>query len=212
MSSRPDTGAPKRRTQEERSAETRERLLDATIDCLVELGYAGTTTTEIVRRAGVSRGAQVHHFPTKAELVESAVVHLADRRRSELRRGFQGGPGNGDRPSRAVDLLWSAYTGPLFTAGLELIVAARTDPELLPALVALERDTREGIRALCVELFGPAALKRRALRDAIELTIDVMHGMALARMLGGDRGQDRLVDVWKRLIRPLFEEAVRSDA
>ncbi len=51
--------------QEERSAETRRRLLDATVACLFERGYAGTTTTELARRAGVSRGAQMHHFPKK---------------------------------------------------------------------------------------------------------------------------------------------------
>src|SRR5687767_4439256 len=82
------TAATHRRSQEERSAATRERLLDATVECLVDLGYAKTTTTEVVRRAGVSRGAQVHHFPTKADLVQNAVVHLASKRREELRNEF----------------------------------------------------------------------------------------------------------------------------
>src|SRR5436190_18849808 len=77
-------GRPPRRTQAERRATTRTALLDATIDCLVEEGYAGTTTTRIVERAGVSRGAQVHHFPTKAELVAEAVRHLAGKRIEEF--------------------------------------------------------------------------------------------------------------------------------
>src|SRR5215468_6574679 len=68
------------RTQEERSAAMRERLLDATIDCLVEYGYSGTTTTRVAERAGVTRGAQVHHFPTKTDLVTAAVRHLATKR------------------------------------------------------------------------------------------------------------------------------------
>src|SRR3954466_10209016 len=74
-----------RRTQEERSASTRALLLDATIDCLIEVGYSATTTTVIAERAGVSRGAQLHHYPTKAELVAAAVEHLADRLGEELR-------------------------------------------------------------------------------------------------------------------------------
>ena len=54
-----------RRTQQQRSDETRAALLDATIICLHEVGYAGTSTTLVSERAGVSRGAQTHHFPTK---------------------------------------------------------------------------------------------------------------------------------------------------
>src|SRR5690242_18826761 len=72
--------APKqRRTQEERSSATRERLLDATVDCLIEYGYAGTTVARIAERAGVTRGAQVHHYPTKADLVLAALRHLAEK-------------------------------------------------------------------------------------------------------------------------------------
>ena len=65
----------------------RPRLLEATVDCLVEHGWSGTTTTLVSRRAGVSRGAQLHHFPTKNDLVVAAVEHLSELRGEELRRG-----------------------------------------------------------------------------------------------------------------------------
>ena len=78
-------GGRRRRTQEERSAETRTRLLDAAIECLLKLGYAGTTTTEIATRAKVSRGAQLHHYPTKQELLTAAVEHLFERDRKSTR-------------------------------------------------------------------------------------------------------------------------------
>ena len=68
------------RIQDERSAETRKRLLDATVDCLFERGYAGTTTAEIAGRAGFSKGAQLHHFPTKEKLVISALEYLFELR------------------------------------------------------------------------------------------------------------------------------------
>src|ERR1041385_1513309 len=96
-----------RRTQEERSAATRARLLDATIACLSDLGYSRTTTTEIADRAGVSRGAQLHHFPTKAELVTTAVEHLFRRRDAEFRAAFRKLPEGTDRDRAAIDLLWS---------------------------------------------------------------------------------------------------------
>ena len=62
--------------QEERTRAMRARLLEATIECLVERGWAGTSTTVVSQRAGVSRGAQLHHFPTKNALVLAAVEHL----------------------------------------------------------------------------------------------------------------------------------------
>ena len=58
-----------RRTQAERTASTRAALLAATVDSLVERGYRGTTTSDVARRAGVSYGALLHHYPTKADVL-----------------------------------------------------------------------------------------------------------------------------------------------
>jgi AcrR family transcriptional regulator len=199
--------APARRSQEERSAATRERLLDATVECLVELGYGKTTTTEIVRRAGVSRGAQVHHFPTKAELVQQAVAHLAQRQGEEFLAAFSKIRAKKDDVSQAIDLLWESYTGPLFVAGLELIVSARTDPTLRPAVEALLQELGGGMLKLSDEVLGPQAAGGVA-TDAVDLTIHLMQGMALARLLNGPRDREaRLLATWKDAVRPLFESA-----
>src|SRR3954452_19615220 len=137
---KPSAKQPRRRTQAERTASTRAALLDATIDCLVEDGYAGTTTTRIVERAGVSRGAQVHHFPTKAELVSEAVRHLAGKRIEEFLQTMPRLPRSEEkRVSRILDLIWEVHNGPLFEAAIELWVAARTDAELRASLTAVEQ-------------------------------------------------------------------------
>lgn len=202
-----------RRTQEERSAATRARLLDATIGCLVERGYAGTTTAEIVKRAGVSRGAQVHHFPTKGDLVAQAIVHLSRKRREELRRELEAAHPNGDRVSLAVDLLAKSFSGPLFYAAMELVVAARTDAELRPGVRAVERDAEEGIRELCLEVFGADAIRRKSFREALEMTIRLTAGVAMARMMRGDDGNDpELLAAWKRVARPLIEQGTKVRA
>src|SRR5580704_16496580 len=86
-----------RRTQQERSAAMRLRLLDAAVDCLYELGYSGTTTIEVAARAGVSRGAQLHHFPTKEKLVTEAVRHVLAKRLDEFRGAFASLPGGADK-------------------------------------------------------------------------------------------------------------------
>ncbi len=81
-----------RRSQAERSSATREALLDATIAWLVEDGYANTTTSRVAERAGVSRGAHLHHFQTRQALVAAAIEHLARRRSEELLRAAGAAP------------------------------------------------------------------------------------------------------------------------
>ncbi len=114
-------------------------MLNATVDCLVEYGYGGTTTTRVVERAGVSRGAQVHHFPTKAALVAEAIGYLAELRADEMEQALAKLPERRERTLAALDLLWKVHNGPLFQASLELWVAARTDAELREQLLPIER-------------------------------------------------------------------------
>jgi AcrR family transcriptional regulator len=173
-----------RRTQEERSAATRARLLDATIDCLSDLGYARTTTTEIAERAGVSRGAQLHHFPTKAELVTTAVEHLFERRTEEFRKAFATLPANVDRTAAAVDLLWSMVCGPTFYAWLELVVAARTDPELRATVSAIGRRFADTIDRTHRELFP--SVSNPFFELAPMFTFGLLQGLAVDKISGTD--------------------------
>jgi AcrR family transcriptional regulator len=178
---------PTRRTQEERRNATRGALLDATVDCLVEFGYAGVTTTRICDCAGVSRGAQVHHFPTKADLVGEAVAHLAERRATELRSELEHVPKGKRRAQAALDLLWHAFSGPLFQASLELMVAARTDPDLREHLFALERRVNDLILQGADDLFDDLA-ERPGFHGDFEMALATMRGLALmSAVSGGER-------------------------
>src|SRR6202045_5313174 len=95
-----------RLTQDEKTAETRRRLLDAAIGCLIDRGYANTTTSEIAERAGLSRGAQLYHFPRKEELLTSAVDHLFHLMFSEMKEKVGRLSNENDRRATAIDLLW----------------------------------------------------------------------------------------------------------
>jgi AcrR family transcriptional regulator len=145
--------AATRRTQAERSAETQVALLDATVASLVQLGYARTSTTEIVRRAGVSRGAQVHHYPTKGDLVVAAVEHVFAQQEQAFADAFSALPPGERSLPRAIDLLWSIFDGPAYAAALELIVAARTDPELAVVVTAVTTRFEASVRDLFAEFF-----------------------------------------------------------
>lgn len=198
--------APERRSQAERSDATRGRLLGATIDLLVEVGWARTTTQLVAERAGLSRGAQLHHFPTKADLVVSAVTYLADRRLSELHDELATGTPGPD-VGRALAVVERAYSGPLFLASLELWVAARTDPDLRRVLLPVERTIGLRMRELCRELFGQT-LPEATVALAGDLTVDLMRGMGIAVLLVDDEGaarrRARLLDGWQQAMRGLL--------
>ena len=187
-----------------RSAQTRTKILDATLACLIELGYSGTSTPEVCRRAGTSRGAMLHHFPTKTELVVSAIQHLAERRALQLRAQTARIERAHGELERLFELVWAAFEGDLFHAALELWVAARSDPQLHAALFPMERSLGRGLRGFWHALHGAHApaddATRERLDDLLALTTHLLRGMALQRILKDDDSERRrLFEQWKAL-------------
>jgi AcrR family transcriptional regulator len=182
-----------RRTQEERSAATRGRLLDAAVACLVELGYGGTTTTVVAQRAGVSRGAQLHHFATRAELVGAAVQHVFAGLTEDYRQGFAHAVARKDRVRGAIDLLWSMYLQPRHLAALDLYLAARTDAELRAVLTPISARHRDNVVALARAYFPEAAAAQARFDGVIDLILDTMLGMVVSRGLHGARPAEAAV-------------------
>jgi AcrR family transcriptional regulator len=224
------------RTQQQRRDETRRALLDAAVESLIEVGFARTTTLEVQRRANVSRGALLHHFPSKAELLVAAIAHLAEMRAVELKRlsaelpagrpATDGAGGNSKskhgkngpaaaapapappagaaspdaRTDAVLGLLWQCFSGTFFQVAMELRTAARTDPELRPALASAERALRDGILAQARKLFGKDVAEHAGLTRALDLTLQLMIGAAMSAVLhGDDRRLDELIDDWKAM-------------
>jgi len=182
--------------QEERTRLMRARLLEATVECLVERGFAGTSTTLVAERAGVSRGAMLHHFPAKNDLVVAAVRHLTELRAAELRDAVRRVP-TGPRRTRAVlRVLADHFTSPVFTAALELWVAARTDAALLAAVAPLEQEVGRETHRLTVEALG-ADESRPGTRELVQATLDLVRGLGLAATISDDaRRRARILDRW----------------
>jgi AcrR family transcriptional regulator len=200
----PVAPAQSRTPQQERSRATQARLLEATVDSLVEHGWSGTTTTVVAARAGVSRGAQLHHYPTKTALVTAAVVHLAERRADEIRAEAAALPAGARRLDRVIDLLAAVFTGPLFVAALEVWVAARTDPDLRAAIVPLEAKVGREIHRLTVEMLG-ADERRPDIREAVQATLDLLRGLGVANLLSDDSARrTALLAAWKRQLATIL--------
>lgn len=174
---------PLRRTQEERSAETRHRILDAAVECLASHGYAGTTTTGVADRAGVSRGAQLHHFPTRASLVTAAVQHLFTNLTAEYDKAFASLSPDADRVGAAIDLLWNIMQDPRLAAVLELYVAGRTDPELRAELAPVAERHHQNVLRLARAYFPEAAVHRPRFDTLLGFLLDTLQGAAVRTLL-----------------------------
>jgi AcrR family transcriptional regulator len=182
--------------QEERSRAMRARLMDATIECLVERGFGGTSSTLISERAGVSRGAQLHHFPTKNDLVVAAVEHLTEVRGAELAAAAAAVPRGPHRTRNVLRMLGDHFASPVFIAALELWVAARTDPTLLAAVSPLEQRVGRDTHRMTVDLLG-ADESRPGVRELVQATLDLVRGLGLAATISDHtRRRKRILDQW----------------
>jgi AcrR family transcriptional regulator len=194
------SGVKPRLRQDEKSAETRRRLLDAAIECLVERGYANITSSEIAERAGLSRGAQLYHFPTKEELLTRAVEHLFDLMFADLREKVATVRDVEDRRDAAIDLLWKMAKGPLYRAWVELVLASRTDVYLLGAVRAVHSRFADYIEKTFQEIFGVGA-ERDELRLTPFVVIYALEGMALEGDALEQATAERTVESLKFLLK-----------
>jgi AcrR family transcriptional regulator len=170
-----------RRTQSERREETRGRLLDATIESLIEVGYAGTTIRRVTELAGVSQGAQSHHFPHRVDLVTSAFERLAEQRIERYReRARELPPDRGERLRALLDLLWEDFSSPVFTVAVKLWVAAAEDEDLRRRLVPVEKRIHSNMSTLSAEVAGELGAEAGFDRK-LAVAMNTVAGLALTR-------------------------------
>lgn len=187
--------------RQDRSERTRERLLDATVACLIEIGYARTSMQEVCTRAELSRGAQLHHFPTKAGLMAAAIAHLTRKRTERMLAEEERLPAGAGRIDAMLDLMWEGFSGPLAKASIELWVACANDPELRAAMLPTDRALAHATLELCRK-YAEADADPAAVETIGWLTINLHRGIAVDEMLGGDpKRRAHLLITWKKMVR-----------
>lgn len=195
------------RTQQQRRDETRRALLDAAVESLIDVGFARTTTLEVQRRANASRGALLHHFPSKIELLVAAVDHLAEMRASELKMLAKELPEGRARTDAVLELLWQCFSGTFFQVAMELRTAARTDGELRPVLVHAEKALRDRILAQARTLFGKDVAEHPGLERGLDFTLQFMIGAAMTTVLHEDPRLRELIEDFKALFPTVLTNA-----
>jgi len=166
--------------QAQKSASTRLQIVESALSCVVDLGYSCTTTTVIAEKAGLSRGAMLHHFPSKIDIVRAAVEHLHAKRLKAFRKAIDKLPRDETRVRRALEAYFEHVKHPMYVAFLELWIASRTDPELQsilkPAQDAFEREWYKTAVDLFPEWEGSGA----NFDIALDLVHYVMDGLAVS--------------------------------
>jgi AcrR family transcriptional regulator len=179
--------------QAQKSAATRNLIVDAAIKCFVERGYSRTTTTVIAETAGLSRGAMLHHFPSKIDIVRAAVEHLHAKRLRAFRRAAQRTTADGDRVRANLDAYWQHVRHPMFVAFFELVVAARTDSELAAILRPAQEAFEEEWHRTAREVFTEWRTDDPKFDVALDLTRYVLEGMAISFLVHKENERDRRV-------------------
>ncbi|MCX7065467.1 MAG: TetR/AcrR family transcriptional regulator [Proteobacteria bacterium] len=165
--------------QQTKSQNTRKTILDAAIHCFYQFGYNNTTTEKIAHEAKVSRGAMLHHFPSRADLIKAAVLHLNEKRLELFKReeNTVQSDATHSRIDEGIDTYWAQLNTPYFVVFHELQIAARTDLQLytvlIPAIEELDRAWAVTVR----EVFPDLALSPEIIR-ANWLTLLLLEGMA----------------------------------
>ncbi|MEV0076721.1 TetR/AcrR family transcriptional regulator [Nocardia neocaledoniensis] len=197
--------------KQDRSRATRLRLLEATIDCLAETGWAAATVSVVAERAGVSRGAAQHHFPTREDLITAALEYMFDVRmdQSTVEDELVNEVAQGEGRTRAVvSALVESYTSPLFKAALQVWTHAAADPALRERIVPLEARFgriahRRAVQALGVDDSDPVA------HHLVQATLDLARGLGLADVLTDDSARRKqIVDQWAATLHRALHAAL----
>ncbi len=197
--------------KQDRSVATRERLLDAAVDELLASGYAGLTTSAVSNRAGVSRGAQQHHFPHKELLIAEAIRHLAERQIAELETVFESAPRGRVRAQHALDAIYAAYSGPLFAATVELSLASHHEPSLEPIIREHERAISRTMTDAAADIFAAEVRASPGFSSRWATALGAARGIAMLRLLGHPaHAVDRQWASARRVLMGVLFESVSS--
>ncbi|MFG1636692.1 TetR/AcrR family transcriptional regulator [Pseudonocardia alni] len=198
------------RSRAQRSSDSRARILDAAVACLIDGGYSGSTTLTIQSAADVSRGRLLHHFPSRDRLLVAAAQHLAVKRVADteerVRRVLDADQvGLFERADRVIELLWESFSEPHFWAAVELWTAARSNSEIAEALRPEEKRLGAAIRASMARMFGEELADRPRFKQLRDLLLTSMRGTALTYTFDPrDPAGDAMLPQWKDLARVLL--------
>lgn len=196
----------KRRSQKERSAETSGRLMGSTIDLLHEQGIARTTTSDIARHAGVSRGALTHHFASREAIISASVAEMLSKTARDLHRFAEDFMARGGSSDEIVDYIWQMMDDRLFYVTMEFLPEARHNPDFRAELIPTTREFHAGLDAIWTALAARAGTDPNHTRTVMNATMCLVRGMISQTVLRPNDPlyYESLLQFWKGQVRQHF--------
>jgi AcrR family transcriptional regulator len=190
----------KRRTQAERTKETRTRILDAAVEVLRKKGYAHFRTADVAKAAGVSRGAQLHHFATKEKLVYATMEHVFHNVLETSRARARALKAGDDPLEQAIDDAREFFFSTPFFISLD-IATSITSKRFRDRLMAMVRDARLPAEQAWREALTAQGVTERAADDVLWLTFGLVRGLAVRMFWQNEPGRfDRLLALWRKIV------------
>jgi AcrR family transcriptional regulator len=197
-----NTGLKKRpRTQEERTLATRARLMDATLELIIERGYAGAAMVDIAARAGVTRGALNYHYESRDELIVEAFTDLLGRTTANISVLASSVRDGSLSIEGFLDKAWLIFRGPFFLITLEQITAARHNDFLRERLVQVTREFHQALDDIWRRFFANSQLGSTEVETIFNATLCLLRGMGVQSILRNDPAYyRRLLSFWKSIL------------
>ena len=203
-----DSAKTSRNWQAQKSSLTRDRIVISALECIVEFGYESTTTAKIAKTAKVSQGSMQYHFPAKLDAIKAAINYLLAKRLTDHQQDLQEMPPGADSMAHAIEVYWRHLNEGHYVAYQDLVIAARTHPELAkvlePAYQRFIKAWRRDAQSIVPEWKGK--------KEKFELICDIgqyqMEGLAFGRLNGQlSEKQARVVlDFTKTLLSKMTAE------
>lgn len=204
------TEKPKRRTQAERSSETRERVISAAIALLRIKGYAGFRVADVTEEAGVSRGAQSHHFPAKVDLVLSAISRVFAQATEASQLRIAAVKPDDDVIEAMIADASDFFLGENFSIGLDILGAAGREPELRDAVQEIARSNRHLVEDMWIGLLLTRGLSREDAEDVLWLVFSSIRGLSVRLLWQFDSDRfERVKQITYQAARELFDRKRR---
>lgn len=193
-----------RRSQAERSEETQRKAVAAAVACLHRVGFASTTTSQVADEAGISRGAMLHQFPTRADLMLAVVRRVFDEERELYRAAFDAVEGRFSEKMLAIpEIMWRILSRPEALAVLEILIEGRSDPTLAEPLAELQAQIEAEAKAGMVRRFPRKGFTEMPERAALHrLFVAAIRGLSIDSLRPG---QAEEIQESVQLLRQLTE-------
>ncbi|MDV6226972.1 TetR/AcrR family transcriptional regulator [Nitratireductor aquimarinus] len=184
-----------------RSIATREKLITTALDVIYDVGYNKASTPEFSKRAGVSRGALLHHFPTRADIIVAAMDRLLNDGTRDIRDAAVAVAQQKIGLDELMDFLWTMFSGRFFYISIEFINEARTDPDLREQMLPVVKSFHEALDGIWSELHREEDCPPHEAQIVLNLTICLLRGMGIQTVLKDDPEYfSSMLEAWKAIL------------